>query len=276
MSEEAAAEVIVEDVAPAEATEPATDGLATPEQAEQAAEETAAAETPQAKERRSAQTRINELTRARHDAEREAAYWRGIAEASRGNQQQPATQQIEPAKKPTASDFQDYDTYVEALAEWKAEQKVAEALERRQQSTEQARKAAEAREVAKSWSERQNAARSIFADYDAVVGSADVTITPAVSDILLTSDKGPEVAYYLAKNPSVVEKLNALSPTAAAREIGRLEAALEKPSAKHVVDAPQPANVTRSPRTQPSDPAQMDHEAYRAMRAKQGATWARR
>lgn len=272
MSEEVAVEV----VEPQESASPAVESVV--EQSAESAqheEESQPVETPQAKERRSAQARINELTRARHDAEREAAYWRGLAEASRSNPQ-PAPTQQEAAKKPAAADFQDYEAYVEALAEWKAEQKVTEALERRQQSSEQAKKAAEAREIAKSWAERQNAVRSIFADYDAVVGSADVTITPAVSDILLTSDKGPEVAYYLAKNPSVVEKLNALSPTAAAREIGRLEAALEKPSTKQVVEAPQPANVTRSPRTQPSDPAQMDHEAYRAMRAKQGATWARR
>lgn len=232
-------------------------------------------ETPHAKERRSAQGRINELTRARHEAEREAAYWRGLAEA-RTNEQPAKAPQQESAKKPTAAEFSDYDAYVEALAEWKAEQKVSEALERRQQSSEQAKKASEAREVAKAWKERQNAARSVFSDYDAVVGAADVTITAAISDILLTSDKGPEVAYYLAKNPSVVERLNSLSPTAAAREIGRLEAALEKPSAKHVVDAPAPASITRSPRTQSTDLAQMDHEAYRAARAKQGAVWARR
>lgn len=273
MSEVAAEEVIE----PQESPTPVVDQISDqPAESEQRGEESQQPETPQAKERRSAQGRINELTRARHEAEREAAYWRGLAEASRAGQQQPAAQQQEATKKPTASDFQDYDAYVEALAEWKAEQKVTEALERRQQSSEQAKKAAEAREIAKSWSERQNAVRSVFADYDAVVGSADVTITPAVSDILLTSDRGPEVAYYLAKNPSVVERLNSLSPTAAAREIGRLEAALEKPSAKHVVEAPAPASITRSPRTQSSDLAQLDHEAYRAARAKQGAVWARR
>ena len=269
MSEEVAAEVV--DESPPVAEQVADQSAET----EQSGEESQQAETPQAKERRSAQGRINELTRQRHEAEREAAYWRGLAEA-RANEQPAKAPQQEAEKKPSAADFSDYDTYVEALAEWKAEQKVSEALERRQQSSEQAKKAAEAREVAKAWTERQNAARSVFSDYDAVVGSADVTITPAVSDILLTSDKGPEVAYYLAKNPTVVERLNALSPTAAAREIGRLEAALEKPSVKHVVDAPAPASITRSPRTQSSDLAQMDHEAYRAARAKQGAVWARR
>ena len=269
MSEEVASEVVEESPPVAE---PVADQSA---ETEQTGEESQQAETPQAKERRSAQGRINELTRQRHEAERDAAYWRGLAEA-RTNEQPAKAPQQESAKKPAASDFQDYDAYVEALAEWKAEQKVTEALDRRQQSSEQAKKAAEAREVAKAWTERQNAARRVFSDYDAVVGSADVTITPAVSDILLTSDKGPEVAYYLAKNPTVVERLNALSPTAAAREIGRLEAALEKPSVKHVVDAPAPASITRSPRTQSSDLAQMDHEAYRAARAKQGAVWARR
>lgn len=228
-----------------------------------------------AKARRSAQARINEITRARHEAEREAAYWRGIAEGTK-KPDAPAQPQKVADAKPAVADFQDYDSYIEAVAEWKADQKIREVLRSNDERSEQSKRASEAREVASTWATRQEATRQAIPDYDEVVGSSSVIISPSVSDVLLTSESGPQVAYHLAKNPAIVDRLNAMTPIAAAREIGRLEAALEKPSKKPAVPVPEPATVSRSSRTQTSDPAQMTQEQYRAMRAKQGARWAQR
>jgi preprotein translocase subunit SecA len=68
-----------------------------------------------------------------------------------------------------------------------------------------------------------------------------------LTDAILTSDRGPEVAYHLAKNPALAERLNRLSPIAAAREIGRIEAALEKSSPGTTrKPPPAPANTTNT------------------------------
>lgn len=229
------------------------------------------------KGKKSAQQRINEITKAKYDAERDAAYWRGIAEG-RTPQAQPVPEQVasEPAAKPNLADFTDYETYVEALTDWKTSQKIAEVVHHQRAATAQERQQAEAMELARGWAGKQEAVRKEIPDYDEVMGGADTVVAPYVTDAILTSDRGPEVAYHLAKNPALAEKLNRLSPLAAAREIGRIEAALEKSSPGTTRTAPPaPAKTSRSSATIPGDPAKMSHEAYRAMRAKQGARWAR-
>lgn len=275
MSEELIDQVAQETDAPEAA--PADENLPADETSTDDQEGTDHEPDQSAKSRRSAQARINEITRAKHDAERDAAYWRGVAESARqqpnSTDRQPAD---EPVAKPNVADFADYETFIEAIADWKADQKVREALQQTEVRASQTKQEQEAREVAKTWASRQDAARNRITDYDAVVGSSSVTIASAVSDAILTSERGPDIAYHLAKNPAVVARLNSLSPMAAAREIGRLEAALEKPSTRQTTPAPEPAHISRPSRTQTSDPAQMDHERYREMRAKQGARWAQR
>lgn len=227
--------------------------------------------------KKSAQQRINEITKARYEAERLAAYWKGIAEGSRSQTQQiPEPAARESAARPNLADFPDYETYIEALTDWKTTQKVAEVVHHQQAATVQERQQAEALELARGWAGKQESARKSISDYDEVLGGAETVVAPYVTDAILTSDRGPEVAYHLAKNPALAEKLNRLSPIAAAREIGRIEAALEKSSPGTPRSAPPPpAKTTRSSATISGDPAKMSHEEYRTMRAKQGARWAR-
>lgn len=240
----------------------------------QEGQEPEAQETQRGK--KSARQRINEITRARYEAERAAAYWKGIAEGSRPQPPQAPVQPVsEPLAKPNLADFTDYETYIEALTDWKTTQKVTEVVHNQREATIQERQRAEALEVAKGWAGKQEQARKSIPDYDEVLGEAETVVAPHVTDAILTSDRGPEVAYHLAKNPALAEKLNRLSPIAAAREIGRIEAALEKSSpGTSRSSPPPPARTTRSSATLSGDPAKMDHEQYRAMRAKQGARWA--
>ncbi len=210
------------------------------------------------------QSRIDELTRARHEAEREAAYWR-----NRANPEQP---KAEPAK-PTPEKFENYGDYVEALADWKAEEKVSAALKARDA---EAAKTAEQKAVetrTQTFQERQQAARTAMPDYDAVVGAADVPITSHVAEALLDSEKGPELVYHLSKNPAEAERLNKLSPLAAARELGRIEATLSAPQ-KPVTKAPAPMKPSGGGTTAVTDPGKMSHDEYRTWRKGQGARWA--
>ena len=224
---------------------------------------------------RGVQARIDELTRARHEAEREAAFWRGRAGGQDG-QAQPSATPAAPAK-PTPDQFQDYGEYIEALTDWKTEQKVNQSLSAREAEREAAQRQQQA---AKTWDERQAATRATLPDYDQVVGGADVQVVKHVAEALLDSDQGPALAYHLAKHPEIVQRLNGLSPTAAAREIGRLEAGLSAQTAA----APAPAKLSNTPppaghlktvaATTQRDPSKMSMDEYKAMRSKQGARWA--
>lgn len=214
------------------------------------------------------QDRIDELTRARREAEREAAYWRQRAQP---------VQEEKPQAKPTVDQFKDYNEFVEALADWKADQKVSEALKARDADTAKTAEARLQETKAQTFAERQATAKASISDYDAVVSAADIPISSHLGEAILDSDKGPELVYHLAKNPAEAARLSALSPLAAARELGRLEATLGQAStpAKPVTKAPAPMKPTSGNGTSSTaDPAKMSHEEYRAYRAKQGARWA--
>ena len=226
-------------------------------------------EKPQEKPKRSARERINELTKRAHEAEREAQRWREAAERKTAD----------PSEKPNPDKFGSYDEYVEALADWKADQRVAESFKRRDAERSQAAEARAAEAKAQAWAERQSEFREATPDYDAVVGKSAVQIAPHVVDTLLDSDSGPELAYHLAKHPETVKRINALSPLSAARELGRIEATLSNPAApqiKPASKAPAPITPVRSSAPAAVDLASANMDQYIAARRKQGATFRRR
>ncbi|AEI70876.1 scaffold protein [EBPR podovirus 1] len=221
------------------------------------------------KPKRSARERINELTKRAHEAEREVQRLREASE------RKPA----ESTEKPIPDRFGSYDEYVEALADWKADQRVAESFKRRDAERSQAAEARAAEAKAQAWAERQSEFREATPDYDAVVGKSAVQIAPHVVDTLLDSESGPELAYHLAKRPETVKRINALSPLSAARELGRIEATLSNPAApqfKPASKAPAPITPARSSAPAAVDLASANMDQYIAARRKQGATFRRR
>jgi hypothetical protein len=97
----------------------------------------------------------------------------------------------------------------------------------------------------------------------------------------MESDRGAELTYHFAKNPSVLERLNGMTPTQAAREIGKLEATLPKyerpaPPSKKLSTAPAPAGTLGSQgRATTPSLASASMDEYMAQRKQQGARWAR-
>lgn len=290
--------------APAAPTPPAapapaakTFDAATGEEVEEGTE----GQQPSAGGRKPIQPRINELTRARHDAEREAAYWKGVATAKSGNPAGTPAEAPAPAAppKPTADKFQTYDEYVDALTDWKADRAVEKALAATNKSIEERssqQTAAQRQEsLNDNWAQRQEAIKKVIPDYDNIVAESDVPIAPHVGELLLESDHGPAIAYKIALDPSIADKLNKLSPTAAAKEIGKMEAAFdhdvatapaqapaEAPSpaapaapVKPVSKAPAPPNTLPQSTARQPDLAKMGMDDYVKARKAQGARWGR-
>lgn len=222
-------------------------------------------EQPKSEKRPGVQSRIDELTRARYEAEREAAFWRDQAAKS----QTPSTD----APKPTKADYPDDEAYFEALADYKAEQKVRQFS---QQTQAERAQEAQARQTASQFDLYQERVQQAdLPDYAEVVGQSDVPAAPHVLESILDSDVGPQLAYHLAKHPDVAERLNAMTPVQAAREIGRLEAAVASPAAaqptppaKRTTTAPAPINPVRGGNGQFTKPteAMSDAEWYAANR----------
>lgn len=223
-------------------------------------------EPPKSEKRPGVQSRIDELTRARYEAEREAKFWREQAAKS----PPPSTD----APKPTKADYPDDEAYFEALADFKAEQKVQQFS---QQTQAERAQEAQARQTASQFDLYQERVQQAdLPDYAEVVGQSDVPAAPHVLESILDSDVGPQLAYHLAKHPDVAERLNAMTPVQAAREIGRLEAAVTGPAtqptppAKRTTSAPAPINPVRGGNGQFTKPveAMSDAEWYAANRPK--------
>lgn len=253
-------------------------------------EESSDLDPPGGTTRKPIQPRINELVRQRHEAQREAAYWRGVAEAAKMGVTSPAPAAAPtPPAKPTPDQFTTYDEYVDALTDWKSDRAVEKALAKvnnkiEEKSALDSEKQVEATRT-KNWLTRQEAIKTALPDYDVVMGAADnVPVAQHVVDLLLDSEHGPAIAYKMAKDPALAEKLNGMTEREAAKAIGRLEAAFESVSSPSPSPAPAPATpkpptlskapVPPTPVPQGSatskDPSKMSMPEYVAWRKSQG------
>lgn len=155
--------------------------------------------------------------------------------------------------KPTQDKFDTYDEFIEALADWKADQRVSKALSEREatQKAEEQKKS-EARqqtEQAEVWKKRVDAALAVPGRDDfREVAFGKIPMSVVMRDAILDSELGAEVLYALGKNPAEAQRIAGLGPMAAAREIWKLELTLtsrssSKPPEKQkqqVSSAPDP------------------------------------
>jgi hypothetical protein len=121
--------------------------------------------------------------------------------------------------------------------------------------TEQAKQAAQAEVEQSHQQERVMKARAEFEmkeaayaetapDYMVVTRAQTLPVSPAMVETLQTAEKGPEVLYYLGKNPDVAASIAGMAPLDAARELGRIEATkLTKPEPPKSKTPPPPPKI---------------------------------
>lgn len=229
-SEVAVSEVPVE----ASTDAPATVETASTEAAPVSGEETPETEKPS---KTFTQEELDEqigkrLARERRKWEREQAKQQPVQAP------QPVQADAEP-KKPDISTFKTVEEYDAAMEQY-ADQKLAfkEAKKQKEQQEASLRRAHE--EILHTHDERQDAARDKYADYDEVIGNPELPITSFMADVILVSETGPEIAYFLGKNPKEAARISKLAPIAQVKEIGKLEAKLLADPPKKPSSAPAP------------------------------------
>lgn len=194
------------------------------------------------------QRRIDKLNARVSAREQEIEYWKQQALKSasepRNDSKVEANKPVASEGKPTPDKFDTHAEYVEALTDWKTDQKLKE----HDQKLEKSKVESEQAKVINSYAERVKAFAAKTADFDEVLEEVnDIPLSMAVREIILTSENGPELAYELAKNREEYARMCKLSPLAAAREIGRLESKLaikssddKSPELKKITKAPKP------------------------------------
>jgi hypothetical protein len=146
--------------------------------------------------------------------------------------------------KPKPADFESHEEYLDALTDWKYEtRKKADDA-----AAEQKRLEADRKKQFDTFKDRRKTFEAKNPDFDDVMDEVeDIKVSPDLVQLLVESENGPELMYELAKNRAEYERINALSRTAAARELGKFEAKLADRAAKAAVEKKE-KQVTKTPK----------------------------
>jgi hypothetical protein len=190
----------------------------------------------------SRQRRIDRLTRENEE------FKRRLAEIEQRDKPPPKEKAAAAEGEPQLEQFETLQDYQRALAEYFFEQ-----------AREKDRKAAAVAKVQEAWDGKEKAARKAHSDYDDVIDSFKVPEGPGVMaarHAMLEDPHGAEILYYLGKRQKDVQRIAALDPINAVREIGRLSAMFDSSAstpetAKRITSAPRllppvgrPAKIT--------------------------------
>lgn len=180
--------------------------------------------------------------------------------------------------EPKRDDFPDYEAYLDARADWRADQKLEARLkserESRQGQERQNQSAANQQKQVADWTKREKEFSATAKDYDDIatafvddeIGQFSNEARAAIVEL------GPQMLYYLAKNPKVADSIKELSELAQVRELGRLEDKLKPVEGKKNSDAPAPAKPNPQGKSGGNkDPEKMSVDEWAAHLASLGA-----
>lgn len=256
-----------------EAAQETTDAPATSEDPAQETEQ----QEPKKKGDGGFQRRINRLTADFRAAEARAA------EAERRAQelerrQATQTQTSEPeAKPPRLEDFRSYEEYERADRAYVADKATRDAEKRfRQAEAERAEsyhREAEAKRLKEAADRFNKSAEAVAENYEDLAEVMDdmwrgripvIARNDAIAAYIVEeSERGPELAYHLANNAEVAERISKLSPLAQVKELVKLEASLPKPNASATKAPAPPRQIGSRGGSDTKDPAKMTIDEMR-------------
>jgi hypothetical protein len=258
-------------------------------------EESAAPEQPESisasdepkKPAKGVQKRLDELTKQREDAKREAESERAeklrlLALLEAKEKPAPKEEIVEDAApvKPLREQFADdeayqsaIDTYVDERASFVASQAVKAQLAEQEKIKQAEASAQKQGEMRDAYLQRVEKAKEKYADYANVAESPDVTISIPMARAIARSEDGPEIAYYLGQNKDEAKRIFSLDVEDQLMELGTIAAKLKQPAAaKPVSAAPAPGKPIKATTETKVDPQEESMEAYAARRKKEMAT----
>jgi len=223
-----------------------------------------------------AEKRIKELVAKQRQAEREAAYWKGVAEGkakTSGDEQEPADPK--PAGKPTIEQYNTYDEYMEALADWKVEQKL---IARQQENFKNEKQEHYKKRIA-TFQEKLVEAADEDPEILDYYQDQTLPISTTMGDVLLESEVGPQLLKYLGENRKEAARIARLSPYAAAKELGKIEDRILNPKTadppKKISQAPDPISTVK-PKGKITNPTDDEADIHDFIRSRNQAQFGKR
>ena len=264
-----AAPDVVETPAP-ETAAPPTDSTAEPEEAKEEKAERTFSQKELEHEINKARAKTERKFEREHRAflERENAR---LTQQSEQRQAPPPQIPGKPARENFASDID----FVESLSEWKADQRINEALSKRDQQSQRVEQQRQFAQVTSTHEARVEAMRETVPDFDEITRNPDLDISPAMAEAIVLSESGPSIALYLGRNPAVASRIANMHPSLTGYELGKLEAKVATSEAKLHSSAPAPLKPVASTKAYIADLQNASQEEYEKLRVKQGARWGR-
>lgn len=175
--------------------------------------------------------------------------------------------------EPKPEDFKTVGEYTRALTKYEVKKAAEKAGEASKKQSEQERQRAQAEERGNAFTKRQAEFMKANPDYEEIVEGADFEVPHIGLQFMVESEYGPQLAYHLAKNPEIADRLRTLSPGRVIAELGKLEAKFEKQPEPADTAAAATRSVSRAPapiipiegKTTPveKDPAKMSFRELR-------------
>lgn len=204
-------------------------------------------------------------------AERRAEALQAEIDALKGKKSDGAESETLRKGEPDPKDFKTVGEYTRALVKFEASEAGKKSLEHAAESKQ--KEAADA--TIAQFAKRQEAFIATTADYADVLQDAP-DVPPVAGQYIIESEVGPQLAYYLAKNPDVIASLHKLSPSRVIAQLGKLETQFEKTAdapnkaaapSNEISKAPAPIQTLEAKSTPVvKDPKDMNFQELRAYR----------
>lgn len=163
--------------------------------------------------------------------------------------------------EPKREQFESYEDYLIARAEFRAEQKADKRIEQSSKASEEqrAKQASEEaqRSLERGYAERQKQAAKDITDFNDVMEDADIAVPTQVFNMIMRMPDGPAVAYNMAKNPELAQQFWNNPPELHGILLGQLSATLksQQKAASKAPDPGKPVGSKAGTATEPpSDP----------------------
>lgn len=147
--------------------------------------------------------------------------------------------------EPKRDQFDSYEEFVEARAEWRADKAVDKRFKEREQKETETRTRTEHQKASEAFKSKVSEQAKGIEDFQDVIDEATAEENHPFSrigaEVIASADNPAKVLYHLAKNREEAERIASLNMVSQAREIWKLEAKLaSEPPQKKPSSAPAP------------------------------------
>lgn len=253
---------------------PATETIAAPAVVEEVttdAEGTQPEEKP-AEEKKFTQEEVDKILQKRL-TKLERKLEKQISEAARKPEPVAETQ----LTKPKVEDFTDYADYIEAIADYKAEEKIRSFKQEAQQErinqsykSEADRREALEVDLMEKGNDKYDDFDEVAAGTGAFLKSKGLSFSQTMVGALLETSNASDIVYFLGTDLEEAARIAALPPNAQAKEMGRLEDKLTTKPPVKTSSAPEPIKpVGGAKAITETDPAKMTDKQFAEWRKRQ-------